>query len=122
MARLAAGRASMVNNKVITTMMAAAAAMGQRICMGLIPEAFMASNSWSLDNLPSPRRIASKKAIGTVNSKKLGKMSEKSLAVCATGMPRVTTNSINFKIRAIKSTNVKAKSPDKNGGRISEIR
>jgi hypothetical protein len=37
-------------------------------------------------------------------------------------MPRVTTNSINFKIRAIKRTNVKANNPEKNGGRISEIR
>jgi hypothetical protein len=32
------------------------------------------------------------------------------------------TNSINFKIRPIKRMNVKAISPKKNGGRISEVK
>jgi hypothetical protein len=66
--------------------------------------------------------MANKNAIGTVNSKKVGKIREKSLAVWTKGTPRVMTNSINFKIRPIKRMNVKAISPKKNGGRISEIK
>jgi hypothetical protein len=49
-------------------------------------------------------------------------MREKSLAVWIKGTPRVITNSINFTMRAIKRTNVKTKSPKKNGGRTSEIK
>jgi len=60
--------------------------------------------------------------MGTVSSRKLGRIREKSLAVWNKGTPRVTTSSTNFKIRAIKRMNVKAASPKKNGGRISEIR
>jgi hypothetical protein len=60
--------------------------------------------------------------MGTVNSKKVGRIKEKSLTVWPSGTPRVMTNSINFKIRAIKRMQVKAKSPKKNGGSTSEIK
>jgi hypothetical protein len=66
--------------------------------------------------------MANKKAIGTVNSKKVGKMREKSLAVWNRGTPRVMTNSINFRMRAINRINVKTRRPKKKGGRTSEIK
>ena len=60
--------------------------------------------------------------MGTVISKKVGKISEKSLPICHNGTPRVTTNSIIFTIRAMRRIRVKVNRPKKNGGRTSATR
>ena len=54
-------------------------AIGHKICKGLTPEAFMASNSWSLAMRPKPNRIAKRNAMGTVISKNVGRINTKSL-------------------------------------------
>lgn len=116
------GRANIVRKKVASAIKRAKAATGQSICAGLMPEAFIARSSWSFDIRPNPKRIASKKAIGTVISRKVGRIKENNLTICSIGTPRVTTNSISFKMRPINSTEVNASKPKKNGGMTSEIK
>lgn len=112
----------MVRKKVMSAITDANAATGQRICAALIPDAFIARSSWSLDIRPNPKRMASRKAMGTVISKKVGRIKENNLRICKIGTPRVTTNSISLKMRPINSTEVNASNPSKNGGMISEIK
>jgi hypothetical protein len=95
--------------------------MGKRIWKGLIPEAFRAVISCSLESLPRPKRIPSKRAIGTVISKKVGRIKAKSRPIWSRGIPLVTTSSTSFKIRAVRRMKVKAMRPIRKGGRISEI-
>ena len=73
-----------------------------------------------MDNPDRPTSMPSRSAMGTVISRKVGRISAKSLPIWNRGTPRVTRSSTSFKIRAVSKMKVKAMRPKKNGGRISE--
>ena len=66
--------------------------------------------------------MAKRNAIGTVNSKKVGRIRANNLPIWVRGMPRVTMSSTSFKILAIRRMKVNVSNPSKKGGRISERR
>jgi hypothetical protein len=66
--------------------------------------------------------MAKRNAIGSVNSKKVGRIRANNLPTWVKGIPRVTISSTSFKILAIRRMKVKVSSPSKKGGRISERR
>jgi hypothetical protein len=60
--------------------------------------------------------------MGTVISRKVGRIRPKSFPICRRETPRDTTNSTNLNMRAVSRIKVKARSPSRKGGTISEIR
>ena len=79
----------------------------------------MAMTSLSDDSRPNATRIASSNAIGTVTSRKAGRMYEKIRTIWASGTPRLTTSSTSLRMRTISRIDVKIARPRRNGTTIS---